>query len=468
MLKQDPGNVNARRILGSVYMRMAQSGRDAEASLRKAIDQYQKITEKEPGDAESWTTLGDLYRASNNSPDAEKAFKAALKSDPGNADALKGLAKLYMDVGDTKSAIENLKAATDKSPSEETLADLGGAYAEAGKHREAVDAFRQALEMAPDNDKIAAALAEECLSVTPRQIDEAQRIYERLAASNRREFSFPLRLSEIYREQHDLVKARAAADRAKQLEPENPHVRLNDAILLDAEGKPDDAIPIYQTLVDEMGHAEQPSDDVRKERLEILGQIAGDYEKSKRWAQMAQTLDQADKIASTNAEKAGVCFTRGAMLERQKQFDASEKQFRKALELDPKNAEALNYLGYMLADRNVRLDEAAQLIKKALELQPESGAFLDSMGWVCYRQGKYAEAQGLLQHALELVADPTVHDHLGDVYAKMGRTKEAIVEWQASLKEAQKPGQADVDAEEMAQVNKKLDEAQAKLAKESH
>jgi len=467
MLKQDPENVNARRILGSVYMRMAQSGRDAEASLQKAIDQYQKITQKEPADAESWTTLGDLYRASSNSPEAEKAFKAALKADPGNADALKSLAKLYMDLGDTKSAIENLKAATDKSPNEETLADLGGAYAEMGKHQEAAEAFRQALEMAPDNDKIAAALAEEYLSVTPRRLDEARKIYERLAASNRREPSFPLRLSEIYREEHDLVKARKAADQAKQLDPENIHVRLNDAILLESEGKLDDAIAVYKGLVDEMGRA-QPSDEVRKERLEILGQIAGDYERAKRWTDMAQTLDQAEKIASTNSEKAGVYFTRGAMLERQHQYDASEKQFRKALELDPKHAEALNYLGYMLADRNVRLDEASQLIKKALDLQPDNGAFLDSLGWVYYRQGKYAEAQGLLQRALEHVADPTVHDHLGDVYAKQGRTKEAIMEWQASLKEAQKPGQVDVDAEEMAQVNKKLDEAQAKLAKENH
>jgi tetratricopeptide (TPR) repeat protein len=467
MLKQDPENVNARRILGSVYMRMAQSGRDADASLQKAIDQYQKITKKEPNDAESWTTLGDLLRAANNSPEAEKAFQAALKADPNNADALKSLAKLYLDMGDTKSAIEKLKAATDKSPSEETLADLGGAYAEMGKHKEAIEAFRQAFEMAPDNDKIARALAEEYLAVNPPQLDEAQKIYERLAAANRREPTFPLRLSEIYRAQHDLVKARAAADRAKQLDPENVPVRMNDGILLEAEGKLDEAIAVYQSLADELGRSPS-SDEIRKGRLEILEQIARACENGKRWAEMAKTLDESEKLATSNEEKASVYFMRGAMLERQKQFEASEKQFRKVLDLDPKHADALNYLGYMLADRNLRLDEASQLIKKALEIQPDNPAFLDSMGWVYFRQGKYTEAQGLLERALEHMADPTVHDHLGDVYAKQGRTKEAIVEWQASLKEAAKPGQADVDADEMARVNKKLDEAQAKLARESH
>jgi tetratricopeptide (TPR) repeat protein len=467
MLKQDPDNVNARRILGSVYMRMAQSGRDADASLQKAIDQYQKITQKEPGDAESWTTLGDLFRATNNSVEAEKAYKAALKADPGNGDALRSLAKLYLDMGDTKSAIANLKAATDKSPNEETLADLGSAYAELGKHQEAVDTFRQALEMAPDNDKIARALAEECLLVNPPQLDEAQKIFERLAAANRREPSFPLRLSEIYRSQHDLVKARAAEDRAKQLDPESIPVRINDGLLLESEGKLDDAIAVYKELVDDMGHA-PASDDVRKERFEMMGQIAQAYEKGKRWAEMSKTLDDTEKLAVSDEEKASVCFMRGAMLERQKQYEASEKQFRKVLDLDPKHADAMNYLGYMLADRNVRLDEAAQLIRKALDLQPDNGAFLDSMGWVYFRQGKYTEAQGLLERALEHMADPTVLDHLGDVYAKQGRTKDAIVKWQASLKEAAKPGQADVDTDEMARVNKKLDEAQAKLAKENH
>jgi tetratricopeptide (TPR) repeat protein len=467
MLKKDPDNVNARRILGSVYTRMAQNGRDAEASLQKAIEQYRKITAKEPGDAESWTTLGDLYRASNNSPEAEKAYKAALKADAGNTEALKSLAKLYMDLGDTKSAIEKLKAATDKTPNEETLADLGGAYGEMGKHKEAAEAFRQALEMAPDNEKVARALAEEYLALSPPQLDEARKIYERLAATNRREAWFPLRLSEIYRAQHDLGKARAASDRARQLDPESLPVRMNEAMLLESEGKLDEAIAVYRAMVDDIGRA-PASEESRKERYEILGQLAQAYEKGKRWAEMAKALDESEKLASSSAEKAGVCFTRGAMLERQKQYDASEKQFRKVLELDPKHADALNYLGYMLADRNVRLEEASQLVKKALDMQPENGAFLDSMGWVYYRQGKYSEAQGFLERALEHMPDPTVYDHLGDVFAKLGRTKEAVAQWQASLKESQKPGTAEVDAEELARVNRKLDEAQAKLAKENH
>jgi tetratricopeptide (TPR) repeat protein len=159
---------------------------------------------------------------------------------------------------------------------------------------------------------------------------------------------------------------------------------------------------------------------------------------------------------------------RGAMYERMKKYDAAEAEFHKVLELDSDNAGAMNYLGYMLADRAVRLDEAYQLIKKALDLDPQNGAYLDSLAWVYYRQGKLNEAEGLLLQALDRIGqDATVHDHLGDVYFKLGKTKDAIAQWQASLKVFQAGAQSDSDPEEIASVGKKIESARVRLAKET-
>jgi Tfp pilus assembly protein PilF len=182
---------------------------------------------------------------------------------------------------------------------------------------------------------------------------------------------------------------------------------------------------------------------------------------------MGKALDDAEKLAKSDEEKETIFFMRGAMYERQKKYDASEAEFRKVLKINPDNAEALNYLGYMLADRAVRLDEAYQLIKKAIDQDPGNGPFLDSLGWVYYRQGKLEEAEQMLTRALEKIGqDPTVHDHLGDVYAKLGKTREAVTQWQASLKasQTQTPGESDPD--EVAKVTKKIDDARVKLAKE--
>jgi tetratricopeptide (TPR) repeat protein len=159
---------------------------------------------------------------------------------------------------------------------------------------------------------------------------------------------------------------------------------------------------------------------------------------------------------------------RGAMYERMKKYDEAEAQFRKVIDANPRNAGALNYLGYMLADRAVRLDEAHELIKKALDLDPQNGAYLDSMGWICYRQGKFADAEDLLVRALDrLGQDATVHDHLGDVYIKLGKTKEAIAQWQASVKEFESGPSADNDPDELSKVTKKLESARVRLAKET-
>ena len=190
--------------------------------------------------------------------------------------------------------------------------------------------------------------------------------------------------------------------------------------------------------------------------------------KGQAFAEEAKALDEAEKLATNAKEKESVYFMRGAMFERQKKVDPAEAEFRKVLALNPEHAGALNYLGYMLADHRCGVDEATQMIKKALEIDPENGAYLDSLGWAYYQQGKFEEAEGLLTRAIDRIGqDPTVHDHLGDVYFKFGKIKEAITQWQASLKDFRSPAGADSEPEDVAKVTRKLDAARVKLAKEN-
>ena len=135
---------------------------------------------------------------------------------------------------------------------------------------------------------------------------------------------------------------------------------------------------------------------------------------------------------------------------------------------DPKNAQALNYLGYMLADRGVRLDEALGYIRKAVAIDPQNGAYLDSLGWAYYRLGNYDLAEENLRRASEKIgSDPTVQAHLGDVYQKTGRLKLATTHWQRALDEWSKTVPAEVDADEVAKVQKDLESAKVKLAKQN-
>jgi len=570
LLKQNPDNLDARRMLGRIYWALVGNSRDGHIDdnyVKQAMEQYQKITQKEPGDADSWVMLGRLYSISHNSPEAEKAFNAALKADPENEDALTGLASVYLDLGDTKSAIAKLKAVTEKSPNERTLVALATAYEDLQDWKDAADALKRALEMGLDDERIVAKLGEDLLKSD--QVAEALQLYQQLANDEPRNPLYQLKLAEIYMAQHDLGKARASLNKAKQADPANLDVRYNDATLLEQEGHIDQAITVLQGMLSDterkqyseaerknraifleklardyrmneqypqaidtfkqlaatdpeagpeasvetivtyeaqkdyasalreadaalkkfpketlvtvrhaqvladMGKVEPAATELRtlldgKQDRAIYLELAQAYEKGKRWNEMAKALDDAEKVSPGKDEKVDVFFMRGAMLERQKKFDEAEAEFRKVLAIDANNDSALNYLGYMLADRNVRLDEASDMIKKALELRPDNGAYLDSLGWVYYRQGKFSDAEGLLVRALQKQPDPTVHDHLGDVYAKLGKTREAAAQWQASLKEFQTGAPSENDPDEVARVTKKLDDAQAKLARESH
>jgi tetratricopeptide (TPR) repeat protein len=468
LLKQNPDNLEARRMLGRIYTRMVsnpQNGRMDEGYLRKAIEQYQKVTAKDPKDAESWVMLGRLHHVSRDSVEAEKAFNEALKAEPDNEDALYNLAMLYSDLGDTKRAVEKLKAAADKNPNERMLASLASFYEQLRDFKSAAQSLRRALELAPDNPRLLRGLAEDLLRSD--QLDEALRLYQQLARDNPRDAQLRLRISQVYRFQRDFAKAREELNKTKALDPEDMDARLEDTSLLEAEGKTGEAVTALKALLDETARENYSAAEAAN-RVTLLERLGTLYEKSKRYTEMAKALDDAEKLAAAKEDKETVHFMRGAMYERTKKYDAAEAEFRKVIELNPENAGALNYLGYMFADRAVKLDEAFQLIKKALDLDPDNGAYLDSMGWVYFRQGKLNEAEGLLVRAIDRIGqDPTVRDHLGDVYFQLGKTKDAINQWQASLKEFGTGAQPDTDPEEIAKVSKKLDAARVRLARET-
>lgn len=104
-------------------------------------------------------------------------------------------------------------------------------------------------------------------------------------------------------------------------------------------------------------------------------------------------------------------------------------------ELDPKHAEALNYLGYMWAERGENLAEARVFIERALAVEPDNPAFLDSLAWVLFKQGQAAQALEHQLRSLKLMPEPdaTLLDHLGDIYAALGRHVEARDAWRQSL-----------------------------------
>ncbi|MHA1523519.1 MAG: tetratricopeptide repeat protein [Alphaproteobacteria bacterium] len=129
-----------------------------------------------------------------------------------------------------------------------------------------------------------------------------------------------------------------------------------------------------------------------------------------------------------------IFYSRAITYERLKQWPASEKDFLKALELNPDQPLVLNYLGYSWIDMHVHLDRAMAMVRKAVDQRPNDGYIVDSLGWAYYRIGKFEKAVEELERAAELRADDSViNDHLGDAYWQVGRRLEAKFQWSHAL-----------------------------------
>ena len=146
------------------------------------------------------------------------------------------------------------------------------------------------------------------------------------------------------------------------------------------------------------------------------------------------------------------------MFDKQKKFADAEAAFRQVLARDPENATALNYLGYMLAERGERLDESVRLPEEgAADRAGERRRILDSLGWAYFKADKLDLAESNLKRAADqLKTNSVIQDHYGDVLFKLGRYDEAIAAWTRALA-------GDGDSIDKADIDKKIHAAKQKL-----
>lgn len=120
-------------------------------------------------------------------------------------------------------------------------------------------------------------------------------------------------------------------------------------------------------------------------------------------------------------------FEYGLLLEKNGMYEEAVAKMQRVLELQPDHAEALNFIGYTWADRNIHLDQALQYITKAAALKPDNGFIIDSLGWVYFRLGNLEKAAEQLERSLELEPnDPHIYEHLGDVRLAQQKQEEAL------------------------------------------
>jgi tetratricopeptide (TPR) repeat protein len=417
-------NVDAQRGLANALL--------ADGQMDKALKQFQDIVAAEPQDAQSYVRIAEIQRRQGHYEDALATLKKAKALVPDSEELTFNEALTLDALGrydEAEKALADRLTAAAKADNSYTDAErsnraifldrLGLLYREQNKTQQAVEIYGQMIALGGDF---------------------APRGYQGQVDS--------------YRDAHDMAKATAVADSAYKALPKDRDIQRMYAGQLADTGKGDQGVAMIKALLN-------GKDD--RDTYLTLAQVDV---RLKRWADASAALDKAEAITLKPEDKLYIYFLRGTLADRQKQYDAAEVQFRKVLSLDANNAQALNYLGYMLADHNLKLQESVSLLKKAVELDPQNGSYLDSLGWAYFKTSQYAQAEDLLVKAQNrLPTEAAIHDHLGEVYEKQGKLKLAAAQWERAVAEYARTPAADVDSEDVARVHRKLDTVRVRIAK---
>jgi tetratricopeptide (TPR) repeat protein len=578
LLKTSPNDIDAHRLLGRLYLRQLSEAQNAVSSssptgntLDQAIAEFQKIVSLDPKSVEDRMVLGQLYTVKHQNEKAEEQFKAAQDIDPDSEEVVLNLSRLYAENGDLAHAAKVIEAVpvSERTPKMEFT--LGAVYDQSKRTKDAIEAYKRAADLDPEDAHNLGALAQALLN--DNQLDEALKEYRQLADADPEDASTLVHISEILRRQGKYDEALATVKKAVKKDPDSPEAGYNEGLLLDVLGRYDEAAQVYEHMVELTSHANGAyTADEKNNRaifLERLGsvyheqnkvneaiaayqkmiELGGDsaqrgyqnqvdvyrdakmfdkaievsrkaveadpknrdlklmlagelvdqgkedegiamargminnsaddrevwitlgliYTRIHKWKDAEDALNKATPLTTKKEDTVYLLFLKGSLAERQKHFEPAEQYFHEALDVDPNNAAVLNYLGYMLADKGTRLPEALKMIRKAVELEPMNGAYLDSLGWTYFKLGQYELAEENLRQAVERdQSDPTVHDHLGDLYEKTGRIRLAAAQWELSLSEYSKSAPPDVEPVEVAKVQKKLETARVRLAKQEN
>lgn len=486
-LKVAPKNQEANRVLGTVLAALAEqrqparAGDDVSAYPKRAMaaleiargdgtgdlnidlalarlyldgDRYadavplmRRIVTEQPQYAEGWLLLAESQEGSGAPDSAVETLTRFLEAQPQFFRARVQLSETLDRQHRWKESAESWAAAQAINPRNTELASRRAtALINAGRPAEARDVLRDALARQPNDLRMTFLLAQAQrdagdlagAEATARALHDAQPDDVRTAYL----LGQMLEARGRYQEIVDFLKPEIARLRTGAAKP--PQV----AMLLGSEGlalqqlhRFDDAIAAFREAV-----TLAPDDPIRHVLLIQAYSTAGRHK---------EAIEAAEKARGTFPDDTSVAYQLGAALDRAGRREASEKAFRDLIARDPLDAGALNYLGYMLAERGPAssLDEAVTLIQRALKVDPDNPSFLDSLGWAYLQQGKLDLADPPLTAAAgKLPANSVIQDHLGDLRRKQNRHADAIAAWQKALA-------GDGDSIDRSKIQKKIDAA---------
>lgn len=434
----DPGFRNAYYLLGKVCSATGKWG-DSEKAFLKVIE----LDGAESN--EGAIALATLYAESKRPEKAVGVLQALIEKEPRDLLARYYLGRIYTEMNEMGNALKTYRSAADINPSfTAPLKAIALIHEYLGSQDKAIATFQEVLEMEPDNVDIRNHLGQ--IYLEQENFEAAQAEYEEVIQITPNDVTAQLRLGLIYLRKEDFHSAERTFSRVLKNAPDLAPVRYYLAITRERLGKNSEAIKLLHGITPEAsvyvdsclalaflyekeGKREKAIKVLKralarkKDSSELRARLASLWVAQKKFSSAVNVLEEG---LERNPKDETLWISLAEVNDKKGSFDNVVSSLRKALELNPDNAGALNYLGYLFAEKGKNLEEAEQLIRRALEMKPKDGYITDSLGWVYYQQGNYEKAIEKLQEAMTLAPnEPVILEHYGDVLVKVGRETEA-------------------------------------------
>ena len=386
---------------------------DKQAALRV----MRQFRDRNPRSAFAQYYLALLAAASNDRDQALASLDLALTREPKLAAAHQLRTRLLLDRGDHEAALAGLANAVAALPGDRNLRmSYARLLIEAGQLDKARREFAILLNQNPKDTESLYALG--LLAAETRQFDLAESYFLDLIKRK-------VRLADAYFELGQIEEQRGAYDKAREW-----YGRVKgEERYLNAQMR----MGVVLAKLENPATVAQHFDALRRSNPQSgINLYLAEAEALREADRNQEAFDTLDRALALHADDKDLLYARALVAERLDRIDVLERDLRAILANDPKNAQALNALGYTLADRTDRHQEALGYIEQALALLPEDAAVLDSMGWVQYRLGDHAKSLEFLRRAYRINADAEIGAHLSEVLWASGQRDEAKRIWRAA------------------------------------
>jgi tetratricopeptide (TPR) repeat protein len=401
VLKADPNNVDAHRLLARIYVRTLgdmSAGEGQQENIEKAVAEFQAILKIDPTDAYSALWLARLYRFENRHEEAEQVLRGLIQREPDNGPALEQLSQLLIDEGRSQEAIDLLTRTAGDSSSPDVYDLLGDAYTQAKDYPKAEDAYRKAIELDPDDPGHRHGLAQALLS--ENKYAAALEQFKKLAELEPGTAENYLRMAQLDRRLGQFDDAESNLQHAKQLAPGSIEILYNEALLYEDQGRYDDAIKV---LSDSIAGVKSQGDANPNALAILYEQLGRAYSEAQNFPDAIDTYQEMAKLGPDVQKRAEILLINA--YRDSHDMDHAIAEAKKTLDASPKDTDLTVTLAMLYADKSDTAS-GAQLLQTLLQGKPADQQIYLDIAEVDQRGHKFADAEQAAAKAEQLAQTP--------------------------------------------------------------